>query len=112
MTFSAVWQFVPGDEGGMNRFLLEHYVEHQQFINALAGMAEPFIAIDLPIQRMDTPRDWLAAHQEMSQSVWTGIGGGQSTDFGTLDWENSGAVQDWQNLHQLWHQTVRDSLGL
>ena len=112
MSFSAVWQFYPKDYGGLNRFLLEHYVEHRRFCDALLGQTPSFAAVDLPIQRMDDPKKWLAAHQQMSQSVWTGIGGGQSTDFGTLDWESPTQVEDWQNTHQLWHKTVRDSLGL
>lgn len=112
MAFSAVFQFRPDDEAGKNRFLLEHYIEHRQFINTLLGATPPFVPVDLPIQRMESIKDWLAAHQEMSQSVWTGLGGGQTTDFGTVNWDSDSQRQDWFNLHQLWHQTVRSSLGL
>lgn len=112
MSFSAVFQFRVGDEGGKNRFLLEHYVEHEQFYKALLGQTPSVRTVNYPIQRMDSEKDWLAAHQKMSQSVWTGIGGGQSTDFESLDWKNPAQVQDWFNLHALWHKSVRDSLGL
>lgn len=112
MAFSAVFQWVPGDEGGLNRFLLEHYVEHQTFYKTLLGQTPSVRTVNYPIQRISSWPDWLAAHQNMSQSVWTGIGGGQSTDFGTLKYEDAGALQDWQELHARWHSQVRDALGL
>lgn len=112
MAFSELWKFMPKDEEGKNRWLLEHYLEHQQFYRELAGQTPAVATVNYPIQRMEEPRAWLAAHQEMSQSVWSGIGGGQSTDFGSLDWDNDSQVQDWFNLHQLWHKTVRDALSL
>lgn len=112
MAFSALFQFAPGDMQGMQRWLLEHYLEHMQFYRTLLGQTPSVKTVSYPIQRMEDPRDWLAAHQKMSQSVWTGTGGGQSTDFGTLDWEDTNQVQDWLNVHQLWHKTVRGSLGL
>lgn len=112
MSFSALWQWKYGDEEGMQKFLLAHYVEHRQFTDKLLGQTPSFAAVDLPIQRIENWKDWLGAHQMMSQSVWTGIGGGQSTDFGTLDYESPTAVDDWQNIHQLWHAQVRSSLGL
>jgi hypothetical protein len=112
VAFSAVFQFVPGDPGGMSRFLLEHYVEHMQFYDSLLGRTPSVVTVNYPIQRMEDPEEWLASHQLMSQSVWTGLGGGQSTDFGRLDWKNPNQVQDWFNLHRQWHASVRDSLGL
>lgn len=112
MAFSAVFQFEPNDEAGKARWLLEHYVEHQSFVDALAGLAQPFLATSYPIQRMEDSERWLAAHQQMSQSVWTGLGGGQSTDFGRVEWDDPAALQDWFNYHALWHQNVREQLGL
>lgn len=112
MAFSSVWQFVVGDEAGKGRWLLEHYLEHQQFYRALLAQSPSFASVNYPLQRMEDPTKWLGAHQEESQSVWTGIGGGQSTDFGTLNWSSPTEVQDWMNLHQLWHAQVRTSLGL
>lgn len=110
MAFSAVFQFRLDDEAGKNRFLLEHYIEHRMFVDAL--LAKGFVAVDLPIQTMADPKQWLAAHQQMSQSAWTGAGGGQSTDFGTLNWENPDMVQDWFAQHKLWHDSLRGTLGL
>jgi hypothetical protein len=110
MAFSAVFQWLPGDEGGLNRFLLEHYVEHQQFYKALLSLGVR--TTNLPIQRIENWPDWLAAHQQVSQSVWTGLGGGQSTDFGTVRYDEPTAMQDWMQFHSLWHKAVRDSLGL
>jgi hypothetical protein len=112
MSFSAVFQFVPGDEQGMNRFLLEHYLEHQQFYKALLAETPPVVTVNLPIQRMDDPQEWLDAHQDVTQSVWTGLGGGQTTDFGRLDWDDHNMVQDWMQRHADWHRQVRDALGL
>ena len=110
MAFSAVFQFRLDDEAGKNRFLLEHYIEHRMFVDAL--LAKGFIAVDLPIQTMNDPKQWLAAHQQMTQSAWTGTGGGQSEDFGTLNWQSPGDVQSWFIDHKLWHDSVRTSLGL
>lgn len=110
MAFSAVFQYRLDDEAGKGRFLIEHYIEHQNFYKSL--LDQGFVATNYPIQRMEDPQRWLAAHQEMSQSVWTGLGGGQSTDFGTLDWQSPSQVQDWFRLHLLWHQQVGQALGL
>lgn len=112
MTFSAVFQFAPGDAKGMQAWLLEHYLEHMEFYRTLLAETPSIVTVNLPIQRMEEPEGWLAAHQQMSQSVWSGIGGGQSTDFGDLDWQDQQKVQDWMNEHALWHKAVRESLGL
>lgn len=112
MAFSAVFQYRLDDPAGKGRFLIEHAIEHQQFTEALAGQTPPFIAVSYPIQRMEDPERWLDVHQKMSQSVWTGLGGGASTDFGTLDWQSPSQVEDWFRLHLLWHQQVRGALGI
>ena len=112
MTFSAVSQWLPGDELGLQRFLIEHYLEHRLFTATLLSESPPVQTVEYPIQTMFDPRDWLSEHQQMSQSVWTGIGGGQCTDFESLDWNDAAQVQDWQLLHAAWHQSVRDSLNL
>ena len=112
MAFSATYKFYIGDDAGKNRFLLEHYIEHRRFIDALLAQTPSFSAVDLPIQTMEDPKRWLAAHQQMSQSAWTGAGGGQSTDFGTLNWQNNADVEDWFVAHKAWHDSLRTSLGL
>ena len=96
----------------MNRWLLEHYLEHMQFYRTLLEQTPSVTTINYPIQRMEDPKAWLGAHNKMSQSVWSGIGGGQSTDFGDLDWADPTKVQDWMEIHSQWHKQVRDSLGL
>lgn len=96
----------------MSRFLIDHYLEHMQFYKTLLGQTPSVVTQNFPIQRMEDPKAWLAAHQQMSQSVWTGIGGGQSTDLGSLDWADTNQVQDWLQLHNDWHKQVRDVLGL
>lgn len=110
MAFDSVFQFKQGDEGGKNRFLLEHYLEHMEIYRALA--AQGIATVNYPIQTMEEPNEWLAAHQTMSQSVWSGIGGGQSTDLGRVDWNDAQQMQDWMVLHRDWHRSVRNSLGL
>lgn len=112
MAFSALFQFQLNDEAGRGRFLIEHYVEHIQFYKALLAQNPSVITVNYPIQHMDDPKTWLGKHQEMSQAVWSGIGGGQSTDFGTLDFNDKNQVMDWFFLHNLWHQQVRASLNL
>lgn len=112
MAFSALFQWVPGDERGLNRFLLEHYIEHRLFADTLLGQTPSVRTLDYPLQHMDRPRDWLGAHQKVSQSVWTGIGGGQTTDLESVNWDDPGALQDWQQIHLAWHQQVRSSLNL
>lgn len=112
MAFSAVFQFIPGDSAGMNRFLLDHYLEHQEFYRSLLGQNPSVVTANYPIHRMENPTVWLAAHQEMSQSVWSGIGGGQSVDFGRVDWSDPDKLQDWMQAHADWHRTVRDALDL
>lgn len=110
MAFSSLTQYFPGDEDGKQRWLLEHYLEHQQMYLAL--MALGFVSINLPIQHMEDPPSWLAAHALVSQSVWTGIGGGQSVDLERVDWDKSDELLDWFNIHASWHFQARQSLGL
>lgn len=112
MAFSSIFQFTKNDQIGQGTWLVAHYLEHQQFYLALMTQTPAVITTNYPIQRMEDKKDWLAAHQEMSQSVWTALGGGQSQDFGSLNWESDSERSDWFNFHQLWHKTVRDSLGL
>lgn len=112
MASFPTFQFVPGDGAGMNRFLLDHYARHRLYIDALLEQTPPFRPVDLPIQRLEEWPGWLAAHQQMSQSVWTGLGGGQCTDFGSLKWEDPNALQDWFLYHKNWHAVVDDALGL
>ena len=112
MTFSVVYQWVPGDTIGLQRFLIEHYLEHRLFTSTLLGQTPPVKTVEYPLQTMDSPREWLAAHQQVSQSVWTGIGGGESTDFETVNWDDPIQVADWQQLHAAWHESVRSSLNL
>ena len=80
--------------------------------DALLSLNPAFVPVDLPIQRMDDPEEWLDAHQRMTQSVWTGIGGGQTTDFERLDFNSPTDLTDWQNIHHLWHMQARASLGM
>jgi hypothetical protein len=110
MAFSTITQYLPGDEQGKQRWLLEHYLEHKQIGQAL--MALGFVPVDLPLQHMETPPFWLAAHQLVSQSQWTGIGGGQSVDLERVDWEKSDQLLDWFNIHTSWHYQARQALGL
>lgn len=112
MAFSALFQFIPGDDAGMNAWLLEHHIEHQALYKALMGQTPTVITTNLPLQRIDAPDVWLAAHQAMSQSVWSGLGGGQSENFAKLDWKKPTEVQDWLYSHYLWHRNVREQLGL
>lgn len=94
----------------MNRFLLEHYVEHQMFYKLL--LEQGVTTVNYPIQSMHDWETWLGAHQEMSQSVWSGLGGGQSTDFSRLKYDDPGALQDWLQFHAGWHATVRETFGI
>ena len=110
MAFSAITQYLPGDEEGKQRWLLEHYLEHRQFGQAL--LAQGYAAVDLPIQSMEAPPPWLAAHQLVSQSQWTGAGGGQSPDLERVDWDKPDQLLDWFNTHTSWHYQMRQALGL
>lgn len=112
MAFSALTQFVPGDEPGQNRWLLEHYLEHQMFYTTLLEQSPAIVTVNYPIQRIETWPDWLAAHNQQHQSLWTGIGGGEATDLGTLKWEDKNALLDWFQTHADVHTQIRDSLGL
>ena len=111
MAFSALTQFALDDEAGKNRWLLEHYLEHVK-ISQSVQTTYSVAPTEYPIQTMDDPKVWLSCHQQMSQSVWTAINGGQSIDLETLDWENPVQVLDWFNIHASWHFNVRTTLGL
>ena len=91
---------------------LAHYLEHMLFYKTLLGQSPSVTTVNYPIQRMDDQESWLVAHNKMTQSVWTGLGGGQSQEFGKLDWKNNDEVQDWLYEHHAWHQNVRNALSL
>ncbi|HLZ34253.1 MAG TPA: hypothetical protein VKP13_09555, partial [Nitrospira sp.] len=93
MAFSALTDWKFGDEKGLQSFLLEHYLEHRLMHDALLALG--FEPVDYPLQNMDDPDQWLNAHQLVSQSIWTGTGGGQSVDLATLDWKSERQVDDW-----------------
>src|SRR2546426_11207075 len=112
MAFSALFEFVPGDEAGKGRWLLEHYIEHRRFADALLAQTPSVASLDYPIQRMENAPDWLAAHQKMTGSVNAGLGLGAAPDFERLDFEDENALHDWFVRHSLWHKASRDSLGL
>jgi len=114
MAFSAVSNFVVGDEAGKQRWLLEHYAEHQIFNGAIqtttisisAGISE------YPIQRMEDQEVWLLTHQRMHQALWSALGAGIGADLATLDWKKESQVYDWLNLHAQIHADIRGALGL
>ena len=112
MAFSALFQFMPGDPVGQDKWLLEHYLEHQMFYRELLAQTASIVTTNYPIQRMRDSKSWLAAHNEMSQSVWSGIGGGQSPDLGSVNWDDPKELQDWLEYHAAWHASVRESLNL
>lgn len=112
MSFAAVSQWVPGDQAGLQCFLLEHYLEHRLFTDYFLGLATPIQTIEYPLQTMVSPQQWLADHQRVSQSQWTAAGGGESIDLERLNWDNPMQVQDWQLYHAAWHKSLRDSLNL
>ena len=142
MAFSAVAKWRVGDERGLQRYLLEHYLDHMNMANCL--QVRGYQSTVFPIQRMEDARAWLAAHQRMSQSVWTQLGaafrwitsigttfpfttaeggifvwdagtaadGAQSIDLEHVDWENESDVNNWQLIHANWHRQVNGALGL
>lgn len=112
MTFAAVAQWVPGDEIGMQKFLLEHYLEHRLFTDYFLSQSPPIKTVEYQIQVMTNPYQWLADHQKMSQSQWTAAGGGESIDLERLNWDDPVQVLDWQLFHAAWHKSLRDSLNL
>lgn len=113
MTFSTTFQFFYGDDAGRQKWLLDHYLEHKLFYTTL--LSNTVITTILPIQKMENPQspaDWLNAHQRVSQSVWTGIGGGQMIDLERVDWSNASMLQSWLERHGRWHAEVRNVLSL
>lgn len=112
MSFSAIASHMPRDEIGWGQWHLAHAREHREFTDALLGQTPPVPSIEFPIERQGNVGDWLIAHQEMSQSVWSGAGGGQSQDFRTVDWTKDEEVNVWLLDHAKWHAQMRDALGL
>lgn len=112
MAFSPLSTFEVGDKQGEQSWLFEHYMEHKLFSVTLLSQTPPVRTVDYPIERMDDVQAWLVAHNEISQSVWTGLGGGQSVEFSRVDWNDPEQLNSWLDTHATWHQQVRDSLGL
>lgn len=113
MSFSVIASHLPQDEAGWGQWLLEHAREHRRFTDALLGQTPSVATAEFPIETMgDDPQPWLGAHMEMSQSVWSGLGGGQSEDFRYVDWNDQKQIEQWFLNHDRWHATVRDALGL
>lgn len=112
MSFSVIARSMPRDEAGWGQWLLEHAREHRIFTDTLLGQTPAVATAEFPIETMADHDPWLVAHMEMSQSVWSGIGGGQSPDLRTVDWNNEHQVDQWMLAHDRWHSTVRTALGL
>lgn len=112
MAFQAVAQWEPGDMMGLQRFLFEHFLEHRLFTDYFLGQPTPIKTLEYPLQTMGNPKQWLADHQKVSQSVWSAAGGGETFDLERLNWENPQQVRDWQAYHAAWHKSLRESLGL
>ncbi len=112
MSFSAVSEWVPGDDIGLQKFLLEHYLEHRLFTDTFLSQSPPIKTLEYPLQTMPDPKQWLADHQRVSQSQWTAAGGGESIDLERLNWDDPIQVVDWQVFHAAWHKSMRDSLNL
>ena len=112
MSFSAIARHMPTDEAGWGQWLLEHAREHRIFTGALLEQSPPVASAEFPIEQMIDPEPWLTAHQEMSQSVWAGAGGGQSIDLRAVDWQDEQARDQWLLTHDRWHAQVREALGL
>lgn len=112
MTFSAIAGEMPKDEAGWGQWFLEHAREHRSFTGVLLAQTPSVATAEFPIDRMDDPEDWLNAHMEMSQSVWSGAGGGQCTDLRTVEWSDEQQLNQWLLVHEQWHATMRDTLGL
>lgn len=96
----------------MQRWLLEHYFEHLRLAQALAERANPVSVVVLPIDRMQDPDRWNSDHQRMTQAVWSGLGGGVTTDFEHVDWSDPISLGYFFDLHAQWHRMVRTELGL
>ena len=110
MTFSAITNFVVGDDPGMARWLLEHYFEHLNLNQAVQALG--YNLPDYPLQQIGEQRAWLAGHQQIHQAIWTAIGGSNAADLSELDWENDSMVQNWLELHAAIHESVRKTLGI
>ena len=112
MSFSVIAKNSPVDDAGWGRWHLEHAREHRQMTGALLSQSPPVASIEYPIERMVDVNAWLNAHQEMSQSVWSGAGGGESPDFRTVDWKDEKDLANWLIIHAQWHSQMRTTLGL
>lgn len=112
MTFSVIGHHVPQDEAGWGQWFLTHAREHRLFTDTLLGQTPPVKTAEFPIETMADPKQWLEAHSEMSQSVWTGLGGGQSLELGQVNWNDPLQLEEWFLDHDRWHHLVREALGL
>lgn len=112
MSFSVVARYVPQDVAGWGSWFLQHAQEHRLITDTLLGQSPPVATVEYPIERMGDVSAWLDAHMQMSQSVWSGIGGGQSPDLRTVKWDDPSALNQWFLQHDRWHATVRTALGL
>ena len=114
MAFSAIPSFVVHDDPGMQRWLLEHYVEHQNFNDALATTTVSITAAitDYPIQKMNDKQVWLVVHQRWHQAIWSALGAGIGADLASLDWNKADQVYSWLELHAQVHGDIRSALGL
>lgn len=113
MSFSVIASHLPQDEAGWGAWLLEHAREHRIFTDTLLGQTPPVTSMEFPIETIgDEIEPWLKAHQEMSQSTWRGIGGGQSFNLAEVDWNDEEQLREWLLNHDRWHYAVRQALGL
>lgn len=108
-------QVLPHDPAGWGRYLLGHFLEHQQFVTISAGLTPPVSIPQYAIQQWsDEPRAvvfWLNSHYQIHQALraLTGVSG---IDLSLLDFRDDSAFEVWQEDHSAEHGDLREVFGV
>lgn len=105
--------YSPGDESGKGIWLLNHYLEHKQFIAIAQGNFLQTPDFDISVMGEDRLQHafWLNHHEQMHVSLRE-IAGITGIDFSLVDPDDKEQWEQWLDDHASEHQLLRQAFGV
>ena len=106
---------LPRDPAGFSIWLMQHYLEHAQFVQIFQQQTTPIFIPDYNFALWDDDKNvvgsWLQAHQRTHQSLrdFTGVSGINLAD---VDLTQDDQWYTWMDDHAAEHRDIRSALGI
>ena len=105
----------PNDTAGWSIWLMEHYLEHRQFVGIFQSQTVPVFVPDYNFGLWGDDKKiisaWLESHQAVHQSLrdHTGVTG---IDLADVDLSQTDQFFAWLDDHRAEHRDLRRALGI